>query len=241
MKNKKIIFQQAKEHVEGLFKKPKPSISYIPEWFKNQKLFSNNENRLLEAKKKENFGLTYKLCVPITDSLTAGYMFELPADIFIKNIGNNDVYIPWAEWKTDFNLLDVQENVSLGNYPIPSGFNETFYRWILDWKTITPSGYSLWVTHPSHRHDLPFFTLTGFVDTDKHPNSLFLPFFIKKDFEGIIKEGTPIAQIIPIKRENWESFEKKYERKLTLNFFNNVNLNIIRNYKNKFWSKKNYK
>lgn len=241
MKNKKIIFQQAKEHVDGLLKKPKPSTTYVPDWYKNQKLFSNNENNLLKARKKDNYGRTYKLCVPVTDSLTAGYTIELPVDIFIKNIGTDENYIPYIEWQTDFPVLDVQNNELLGNYPVPDNFNRTSYRWTIDWKIITPNGYSSWIAHPSHRHDLPFLTLTGFVDTDKHPNSLSLPFFIKNGFEGIIEEGTPIAQVIPIKRENWISIEKKYEKSLIINFFNNVNIKIIRNYKSKFWTRKSYK
>jgi hypothetical protein len=241
MKNKKIIFQQAKDHVDGLLKKPKPSTNYVSNWYKNQKLFTNNENDFLKAKQKDDFGTSYKLCVPITDSLTAGYILELPADIFVKNIGTGKNYTPYIEWRTTFPVLDVQDNKSLGNYPIPNNFNNTFYRWIVDWKIVTPSGYSLWITHPSHRHDLPFFTVTGFVDTDQHPNPIVFPFFIKNGFEGIIEEGTPIAQIIPIKRENWISIEKKYEKSLMINLFNNVNLKMIRNYKNKFWTRKNYR
>jgi len=29
-----------------------------------------------------------------------------------------------------------------------------------------PAGYSLLITHPFNRHDLPFVTLTGLVDAD---------------------------------------------------------------------------
>ena len=32
-----------------------------------------------------------------------------------------------------------------------------------------------------------------------------IPVFFSKTFEGIIKAGTPIAQIIPFKTENWTS------------------------------------
>jgi hypothetical protein len=42
------------------------------------------------------------------------------------------------------------------------------------------------------------------VDTDvleTHANS---PFVIEENFEGIIPKGTPMFQVIPFKRENWE-------------------------------------
>jgi hypothetical protein len=32
-----------------------------------------------------------------------------------------------------------------------------------------------------------------------------MPFFITKDFVGLIPKGTPFAQIVPFKRESWES------------------------------------
>ena len=98
----------------------------------------------------------------------------------------------------------------------------------------------MWITHPSHRYDLPFTTINGFVDTDLYPNRLVLPFFIKDGFEGIIKEGTPIAQIIPIKRDNWKSIENNFSNQESLNMENYPKINLLRTYKNKYWSKKNY-
>lgn len=239
MKNKKIIFKQARRHVDKLIGKPKPAKNYPPQWYKDQKLFSNNENDLLKASKKSSPYFTYKMCVPLVDSLTAGYMLSLPADLMVINSDENN-YSPSLKWNVDFSIIDSQPDEVLGNYPTPIGYNKVIFRWIADWKIITPPGYSLWITHPSHRHDLPFFTLTGFVDTDKHPNPLFLPFFIKDNFEGLIKEGTPIAQIIPIKRDNWKSIEDKFSEQEFLNIDNYVKLNIIRTYKNKYWSNKKY-
>jgi hypothetical protein len=32
-----------------------------------------------------------------------------------------------------------------------------------------------------------------------------IPFFIKEGFSGVIPKGTPIAQVIPFKRESWTS------------------------------------
>ena len=55
-------------------------------------------------------------------------------------------------------------------------------------------------------HDLPFSTFSGIVDTDKHPMCISFPFLIRKDFNGILKKGTPIAQCIPIKRENFMAY-----------------------------------
>jgi hypothetical protein len=237
---KKIIFKQAYKYVDGLLKKPNPSTSYSPKWYKDEKLFSNKQNELIKAEKIGNYFLTYKLCVPLVDSLTAGYMIELPADVVVVNQGKDGEYIPFLRWNVNFDVLDIQSTDSLGNYPIPVGYNDLSFRWILNWQIKTPDGYSLWITHPSHRHDLPFFTLTGFVDTDQHPNSLRLPFFVKDGFEGIIKEGTPIAQIIPIKRESWKSFEDKYCEQKDINYLNFVKLNFIRTYKNKYWTKKKY-
>jgi hypothetical protein len=33
---------------------------------------------------------------------------------------------------------------------------------------------------------------------------VFTAFFLKRGFQGIIKKGTPLFQMIPFKRDNWE-------------------------------------
>ena len=241
MKNKKIIFEAAEEHAEVLLNAPTPATNNVPKWFKDQKFFSNAKNDLLEAAKIEGSEYTYKLCIPITDTITSGYTIVLPADILVKNVGIKDEYIPQITWLVHFPVLDVQSAKALANYPVPTGFHSTFFRWNHDWQIKTPQGYSSFFMHPIHRHDLPFFTISGIVDTDKFPNKLHLPFFIKNGFEGIIKEGTPIAQFLPFKRDNWESEKKPFSKKSNIIYNNMMKLNLIRAYKNKIWSKKSYR
>jgi hypothetical protein len=240
---KKIIFEAAEPHAEVLFDKPEPSTNKVSKWYRDQKLFSNNESDFLKALKKDNnVSPTYKLCVPLIDTITSGYTLVNSADVLVKNVSqDNTDYDPQITWSTSFSPLDSQPSEMLGNYPIPFGYNKTSFRWNNDWKIITPPGYSLLFMHPSHRHELPFFTLTGLVDTDKFPNKLHLPFFIREGFEGIIQAGTPIAQILPIKRDIWESEKKPFQEKSHILYNNAMKINFIRTYKNKIWSRKVYR
>ena len=95
-------------------------------------------------------------------------------------------------------------------------------------------------THPHNRFDLPFYTISGIVDTDKYPFSVQFPFFIKENFTGIIKAGTPVAQITFFKRNKWFKTIKKYnEYNLKKERFKFLS-NIERSYKNLFWQRKDY-
>ena len=88
--------------------------------------------------------------------------------------------------------------------PRPAGHHNTHYAWnnVVGFKV--PKGYSVLVTHPLNRFDLPFTTLSGIADADTPMGGGNIPFFMKNDFEGIIPKGTPIAQIIPFKRDDWK-------------------------------------
>jgi hypothetical protein len=92
-----------------------------------------------------------------------------------------------------------------------------------------------------YRDDLPFYSLPSIVDTDRHPAPVNFPFFLRKDFTGILESGTPIMQIIPFKREEWKSevlldtsgvFEKKWQQ---------AKRKISNNYKTYFRSQKVWK
>jgi hypothetical protein len=237
--NKQIFFKEASSAAKHILEMPKPAINHVPKWYKNDKLFTNGHNDFMKSHLDHSDG-TYKLCVPLVDSLTAGYIFVTTCDMVITNV-SKDGYAPNIQWKVDWTPIDMQQPEVLGNFPIPFGHHSTSFRWNTDWQIITPKGYSLWITHPSNRYDLPFTTITGFVDTDKHPNSLLFPFFIKNGFEGIIPEGTPIAQIIPVKRDIWKSEKMSYDPATEFLNRNIMKTNMVRAYKNKFWSKKEYK
>ena len=244
---KKIIFKAQEAHAQIFTPMPKPMSNIIPEWYKKQKNFSNGENNQIKAiNSAKNIAIngkvdgTYKLCVPLIDTLTSGYAFTLPADVFVENIGINGEYTPKITWKVTWQVLDMMDPTTHKGYPVPPGFSSFIFRWFADFKIETPAEYSCWITHPSHRWDLPFLTINGFVDTDKQPNSLLLPFFIKEGFEGIIEEGTPIAQIIPIKRESWKSEKKDISHE---DFFikqNAAKINYVRTYKKRYWTRKKY-
>ena len=236
--NKKIFFKETTIVAKHILQMPKPATNHVPKWYKDDKLFTNGHNDFIKKYRDMADG-TYKLCVPLVDSLTAGYIFVTSCDMIVTNTSKNG-YVPLFQWKVDWTPVDMQPKETLGNFPIPFAHNSTSFRWTTDWQVVTPIGYSLWVTHPSNRYDLPFTTINGFVDTDKHPNSILFPFFIRDGFEGIIPEGTPIAQVIPVKRDIWKSEKIDYDPEKEFINKNIMKTNIVRTYKNKFWSKKEY-
>jgi hypothetical protein len=237
--NKKIIFEESSLVAKYLLDTPKPSSSFMPEWFRKDKLYSGITNNKIDFI-KNNYKGTYKVCTPVTDSMTAGYSITLPAAIAVINDGTAENYIPKISWNVSWPVCDGLDSIALQNYPVPAGHHQQCFRWVGQWKIITPQGYSLWITHPSHRYDLPFTTINGFVDTDVHPNPIFLPFFIKNGFEGIIEEGTPIAQIVPVKRDLWKSEKHNYKDIPQWISESMTKIDYLNTYKRRYWFKKRY-
>ena len=65
---------------------------------------------------------------------------------------------------------------------------------------------------------------------------------VKKGFEGIVERGTPMFQIIPFKRNNWESsFSFLQEGELDIKYDRDIKATIVNNYVKNFWEKKSYK
>jgi hypothetical protein len=245
-KEKIIKFYAGNEVAEEIFSPPTPATNNVPEWFKNTKKFTNGYNdsvKALNDKDIKDFNpfptKTFKSCIPITDSITLGYTLKSTATVFVKNIGKDD-YIPDIQWKTSYSVGDFQSPEVLGQYPVPTGYSNRMFRWHSYWKIETPPGYSCLITHPIHRNDLPFFTVSAVVDTDKHPNFLVLPSFIKTGFTGFIEVDTPIAQILPFKRDDWKSEINKFNESM-LYGPERVFREFERAYKKRWWSKKTFR
>ena len=173
----------------------------IPEYWKKMDRFLNNNNKLRigdNRNQKGSVNLGLKHCMPYWDAMTAGYHYVLFCDIEVRK--ENGISV--VNWRSNLDPLQIRGTAEI---PTPINHYNVHYSWNMYWGIKTPPRWSVLITHPLNRPDLPFTTVSGIVDYDKimHPGNI--SFHIKENFEGIIPKGTPIFQIIPIKRENWKS------------------------------------
>jgi hypothetical protein len=129
-------------------------------------------------------------------------------------------------------------------FPIDTSiYHKELLRINIYWSVQTPSGTSSLVMQPIHQDISPLMAITGFVDTDKMITDGHFSFLVKKDFKGVIKQGTPLAQIIPFQRDNWQTEIVPFD--IAKDVIQNQRFVLRRvfgyAYKNLFRSKKEYK
>jgi hypothetical protein len=222
---------------------PVPSVNMLPNWYKDLAPYNNatstNIKHLYPINDRGSDGtdVSTKLCMPFLDAMISGYMIVLPEDVIVEI---KDDEKPILSWSSSDTTVDIRPNVDMA---IPSECYPIHFGWRMNWYYETPPGYSLMFTHPLNRYDLPFYGASGIVDSDIWGLPVFLPFFLKRGFSGIIKKGTPIYQVIPIKRDEWEmdvdcsedSFWKHKEME------EQRRSHITAHYKKTTWQKKKYK
>ena len=239
---KKVIFKAQTKAGQIQFPKPLPASQFLPEWYKKTPVFTFGEKQPGLAQDGigvSNFSI--KGCVPFQDAMTSGYIFTLPCDVQVLLKDDGYFYLKWMS--TDYAPADTHSPQQAGLLPKSSDSNPFPFKWFTDWTMKTPKGYSTVFTHPLNRYDLPFRTLSGVVDTDKHPIATNFPFQLieQPSYPYIIEAGTPIAQAIPFKRESWVSgYEDANEKDFDI-AINKLNSKIGRAYRNFWWTKKTYR
>lgn len=214
---------------------PKPASSLIPDWYKNMDSYISKEKKPLGD---GTTSATIKRCMPVFDAITAGYIIESPADIWVS-IKNGT---QWFEW-SNFNLISFHPIEQAPTYPNGNNKNSMAYpKWNNPWSIKTPKGYSTLFVQPFHRESV-FTIMPGVVDTDQYTPPVNFPFTVDDPaFEGLIPKGTPIAQVIPFKRESWtmeQGFKK--DLKTVFELTNKLNSKFFDKYKTMFWTRKEYK
>jgi hypothetical protein len=213
--------------------------AHVPDWYKSSKQkIKNLENFSLSPFSSNSTTSTYKKCIPFLDALTNGYIFYLSQDIEVIRRDDGSPYIMWRSSLID--PITWHENEQWDGLKHPENCYNFLYKWENSFIIKTPKNYSTLFTHPHNRLDLPFYTLSGVVDTDRYNLQTNFPFFLKKDFTGIIKSGTPVAQMTFFKRNYWyrniKKYNEDYMKKERFNYFSNIE----RSYKKLIWQKKNY-
>jgi hypothetical protein len=226
---------------ELLFEMPKPASTALASWYKKMPLHLDGEKVTALAQSTADVSnLTLKGCSPFLDGLTAGYMFSLPFDVEFRKKADGFFDIRWA---TEVHYIATHGADQTPGLPSPIGGSKDVFKWRPRWRIITPRGYSALFTHPINRHDLPFRTFSGVVDTDTYNIDVDFPFQVLDDkLEDIyiLKKGTPICQVIPFKRDSWSSKSLPADENQTRKNYFDLKSQIVRSYKNKFWHKKTY-
>jgi len=213
---------------------PKPASASIPDWYKNlESYISGSKTPTGDGKTSA----TIKRCMPVFDAVVSGYIVYTYTDIFISQRDGQ----PWYEWASGEPILwhPVEQAPT---HPWRNRLEGSYPKWINPWAIKTPKGYSCLFTQPMHRES-PFTIIDGIVDTDSYTSPVNFPFVLNDwGFKGLIPAGTPMAQVIPFKRESWQmeiGTEKDFKEQQNVTKY--LRTSFFDSYKNKFRSPKEYK
>jgi hypothetical protein len=243
----KINFIARSPYYEKVAPKPYPAKEYLPKWYKEMPSYNNppGYNKRFLSVVGGVSSTSAKMCTPMYDSFTTGYIIPLHVDIEVRIVNDE----PTIHWRTKFAPVERHGggqniNNTLGNtgLTVPDGYSPIVFKWINGWDIKTPKGYSCLITDPYANENSPLKAIGAVIDTDKSTLSVLPPFWIKSDFEGIIERGTPMIQVIPFKRDSWESSfscyeEDEYDAIQDANFGGTIK----NHYKRFAWSKKEFK
>src|SRR5262245_7275779 len=139
--------------------RPIPAVRGLPDWFKALPMKAPSQPIGDDI-------YTMKKCPPVIDAMTYGFLMPLACDLSVHD----------GEFSWDRDVPSGIANYSRSPIDFHDGSQvagTTFFdedRFIIKfnnfWTIELPPGYSLLVTHPVNRDDLPFTTLTGLVDVD---------------------------------------------------------------------------
>lgn len=238
-----IKFYSFSKETEVFAPHPTPASKQIPEWYKKQDAYFQDETELL---RKGFSASTIKKCMPLFDGISAGYIIYMPCDVFIDT--TNPEKIEWSIPATlNFikkDLVSFHSEEQTSGYPKDaSRYHKDIFRIMPFWAVGTEDGYSSLFIHPIHRDPLPFKMFDAIVDTDKFISDGHLSMLIQKDFKGVIEKGTPLIQVIPFKRDSFE-MELVYGKDSESVFKNQrffIRSKFKHAYKNFLRSKKEYK
>jgi hypothetical protein len=185
--------------LKSVLPRPIPAVEGLPAWFKAmpQRAFSD----MLQQQQ-----LTVKKCPPFIDAMTSGFLIPLVTDIRVENgTFTWDHQVPrGSSMSSTHSPMDFHDNSQVTGSPFFED-DRILVKFNSFWTIELPPGYSLLITHPFNRIDLPFVTLTGLVDADRYRDN-FINFparWLDLNFNGVLPKGTPLAQCLPIKRDHW--------------------------------------
>jgi hypothetical protein len=181
---------------------PAPASKHIASWYKDMSSYHSDGNHrgIKEKIEVAETAATIKKCMPVYDAMTAGYYIFTHCDIAVTD-RNGEAYYIWGTGPG----IDFHTVAQAPLHPSVGKYNGAVPKFLNRWSIETPSGYSTMFVNPMHNPSSIFTILEGIVDTDKYTANVNFPFVLNDPkWRGTIPAGTPIAQVIPFKRDIWK-------------------------------------
>ena len=179
----------------------------VPDWWKTMKV-----QEMVRGNKTQ----TIRSCLAMDDWLKSGWYICAKTDMQVKvnedgrsmTDPNNPLHSPThpaAQGGHNFTYLPKEDA------PTKDAF-----KMRAPWNIITPPGYSCLYLDPFLFQNTHFATWQGIIDTDTFnvnmDNSQII-FYPKTNKDFVIKEGTPLVQVVPYRREVWNASYITYDNK----------------------------
>lgn len=201
MSRRKITFRASDPVVAEAFPVPAPAEDHVPAWFRRQAKYQG-ERGLMSSGPGARLNQTVRACPVVQDTMVAGYLMFLPCDVYVSHTADGVRFDPASG---AYVQVTAHHASQLSEFEYDRElYREHVFKFQMAWAIDTPPGCSILLTHPMYREDVPFRTLPGLIDTDGYGGAMNVLFLLRRDFEGIILMGTPIAQVIPFRRDDWE-------------------------------------
>jgi len=225
---KKINFCATNEGMVDIWPHPKPANRFVPSEYK--KLERHSKNNLHAP--------TLKTCMPFLDSMTMGYIIPFDQDYVVDPTEEDFNVTPASRNQEDFGFHGKAQLPKEWHKTTGENAGKFHNKWLIK----TPPGYSCLFIHPMNRMEERWKIIEGVVDTDTYVNLINFPFILKKrDEQFLIKQGDPMIQVVPFKRESWKVWSGFYMEKLHGKTLKMLSSKWVDRYKNMFWNKKSFK
>lgn len=186
---------------------PKPAIECIPE----------NIANLQEPKEKYNNTekpiLNIKACMPAMDYMSAGYILFNSYEIEFESSFHQ--FKEQLTLKTSQTIIQDSDNSNINGRKSLAVFEESecpiskegkgknYFKFKSSWGVRTPAGYSCLIIQPFYLKSKLFQIIPSIVDTDKYHLPIPVSGYLTTKDKIRIEPGTPLLQIIPFKRDEW--------------------------------------
>jgi len=193
------------DSLHGVIPEPYPSSDNIPDWYKNMPLHRENSNT---GSKVEKY--TVKGCRPFMQGLTAGWLLPLPADIHILH-DENGLRLDFSEFDENDYLSPMNQDPGIGEVSDGVYKDGTVIKINTPWYISVPDGYSILEIPTLNRQNnifnKYFSPFGGIWDADVHIGKInpFALMNVEPGTDVVVPAGTPISQLIPIKRSSMMS------------------------------------